>query len=152
MKIHYRNPVADHLATRWEAFQEQATKLGPYLQRFGFYMDRINYFKIPDSESWKFSAFFKNSKRVIHLSFITTLYQEGAVSFFIYPISDKKNVKGINLYKYLRKHFHMVNRKHLFLGRNTGSFSNRLQKVITSYARFSQFYMQSILEGIRWDD
>ncbi len=65
MRIHYKNPLVGHLASRWEAFQEEARMLTGYLQRFGFYLDRVNYLKVPDSDSWKFSAFFRNSKRII---------------------------------------------------------------------------------------
>ena len=152
MRLFYKSPWVDNITSRWEAFEEQARKFTPYLQRFGFQIDAIKYFKIPEKDCWKFSAFFKNSSRIIHLSLITNLYQEGAVSLFIYPISDVDKPKGINLYKYLRKHFKMVSRGSLFLNRYQGDFSHRLQKVFTSYAKLSQFYMQSILHGTKWED
>ena len=139
------------LSARWDAFEEQARRMTPYLQRFGFHFDNAKYLKLPDRDSWKFSAFFKNSNRIIHLSLITNLHQEGAVSLFIYPINQDKT-KGISFYKYLRKHFKMIPRYNLFLNRCNGDFSQRLQKVFTSYAKLSQFYMQSILHGTRWDD
>ncbi len=151
MQLRYKSPWVERLAMRWAAFEDQARRLTPYLQRFGFKFDQVQYFKFPDQDRWKFSAFFKNSSRIIHLSLTTNLHQEGAVSLFIYPI-DHENTKRINFYKYLRKHFKMVPRYNLFLSRSSGDFSQRLHKVFTSYARLCQFYMQSILHGTRWDD
>ncbi len=150
MKLQYRNPWVDRLAKRWQAFEEQALKLAPYLQRYGFQIDAIKYFKVPKTEYWKFSALFKNSTRIIHLSLITNLHQEGAVSLFVYRRSGQR--KHISLYKYLRKHFKMVRRDSLFLSRYQGDFAQRLHQVFNSYLRLSQFYMQSILRGTRWDD
>ncbi len=151
MRLQYKNPWVDSLTDRWQVFEEQARKMTPYLQRFGFRFDTVKYLKLPDQDSWKFSAFFRNSTRIIHLSLITNLRQEGAVSLFIYPI-NKEQSKGINFYKYLRKHFKMVSRYSLFLNRSSGDFAQRLHKVITSYARLCQFYMQGILHGTKWDD
>ncbi len=152
MKLKYRNPIADSLDERWRVFEEQANLLTSYLQRFGFKMDTVQRSRLAAPSSWKFSAIFRNSRRIINLSLITTSRQEGAVSLFIYPVSKKGKTSYISLYKYLRKHFSMVNRKYLFLNQYSGDFSQRLQKVIESYARFSQFYMQSILQGLKWDD
>ncbi|NND07436.1 MAG: hypothetical protein HKN87_13750 [Saprospiraceae bacterium] len=150
MKIHYRDPITDRLSERWEAFEEQATVLASQLRQFGFRIDQLNYSQIRAARSWRFTAILKNSQRVIHLSLTTSRQHTGAVSFLIYPKSGKG--RHINLYKYLRKHFGMLDRKYLFLSRYRGDFSYRLQKVIKSYARFSQFYMQSILQGTSWDE
>jgi hypothetical protein len=145
--------MAEGLFCRWLCFQEQATKVYPYFQKFGFDLESITYGRISDTNSWRFIALYRNSKRVVNLSLITALDKEGAVSLFITKASEKgHHSNSINLYKYLRKHFSMLDRKSLFLNRNTGDFSHRLQKVFRSYARFSQFYMVSILRGIRWDD
>ena len=154
MKIKYRNPVADHIAERWAVFEREASNLTSYLNRFGFHMDKIVCHRISSSRSYKFSAILKNSRRIVNLSYISTSHDQGAVSLFIYPIKEDegKKYKYINLYKYLRKHFGMVNRKYLFLSQYRGDFSQRFQRVVRSYARFSQFYMQSILQGIKWDE
>lgn len=145
--------MAEALFCRWLCFQEQATKVYPYFQKFGFDLESITYGRISDTNSWRFIALYRNSKRVVNLSLITALDKEGAVSLFITKATENgHHSNSINLYKYLRKHFSMLDRKSLFLNRNTGDFSHRLQKVFRSYARFSQFYMVSILRGIRWDD
>ncbi len=152
MKVQYKNPIADHVADKWLIFEEQARLLTTYLARFGFHIDALECMRVRSAKSWKFSAILKNSNRIIHLSMITTAIQAGAVSLFIYPMEKKKGHHYISLYKYLREHFSMVNRKYLFLSQYRGDFAQRLHKVIHSYARFSQFYMQSILQGIKWDD
>ena len=152
MKIHYRDPITDRLSERWEAFEQQAAALALYLRRFGFQIDQLSYSHIRNSRRWRFSAILKNSQRVIHLSLTTSRQHTGAVSFLIYPKSGQGKGSYISLYKYLRKHFSMLDRKYLFLNRYRGDFSYRLQKVIKSYARFSQFYMQSILQGTSWDE
>jgi hypothetical protein len=151
--VKHKNPMADGLFSRWLSFHEQATKVYPYFQKFGFNLESITYGRIAHTNSWRFMALYRSSKRLVNLSLITALDKEGAVSLFITRAAEKDNHHdSINLYKYLRKHFSMLNRKSLFLSRNTGDFSHRLQKVFRSYARFSQFYMVSILRGIRWDD
>ncbi|MCB0666940.1 MAG: hypothetical protein KDC80_13990 [Saprospiraceae bacterium] len=144
--------MAERLISRWLSFQEQATKIYPYFQKFGFKLESISYGKVANTNSWRFTALYRNSKRLLNLSLITALDRDGAVSFFITRVPDKEENRTINLYKYLRKHFSMLNRKSLFLNRYSGDFSQRLQKVFRSYARFSQFYMQSILHGTWWDD
>lgn len=144
--------MADRLISRWLSFQEWATKIYPYFQKFGFQLESISYGKVGNTNSWRFTALYRNSKRLLNLSLITALDREGAVSFFITRVPDKDENRSINLYKYLRKHFSMLNRKGLFLNRYSGDFSQRLHKVFRSYARFSQFYMQSILHGTWWDD
>ena len=151
MRLSYKNPWLALMTKRWKAFEEQARRIAPYLQRFGYRIEHIKYLKIPDTESWKFSAFFRSSSRIIHISLITSEQQEGAVSFFIYPTNNEES-RGISFYKYLRKHFRMVPRRGLFLSRYRGDFSDRLQKVLQSYVKLSQFYAQSILHGLRWDD
>lgn len=144
--------MAERLISRWLSFHEQATKIYPYFQKFGFKLESISYGKVANTNSWRFTALYRNSKRLLNLSLITALDRDGAVSFFITRVPDKEENRTINLYKYLRKHFSMLNRKSLFLNRYSGDFSQRLQKVFRSYARFSQFYMQSILHGTWWDD
>lgn len=152
MKIHYRDPLADHISERWLAFEEQAAMLVSHLRRFGFKMDQLKCIRMRSSQWWRFSAILENSQRIIHLSLTTSREHTGAVSFMIYPKHTKERTRYINLYKYLRKHFSMLDRKYLFLSRSRGDFAQRLQKVIKSYARFSQFYMQSILQGNKWDE
>lgn len=152
MMIEHKSPMAERLISRWISFQEQATKICPYFQKFGFKLESISYGKVANSNSWRFTALYRNSKRLLNLSLITALDRDGAVSFFITRVPDLEHSHTINLYKYLRKHFSMLNRSSLFLSRYSGDFSQRLQKVFRSYARFSQFYMQSILHGTWWDD
>ncbi|NND33071.1 MAG: hypothetical protein HKN76_10810 [Saprospiraceae bacterium] len=145
--------MTERLSSRWYSFQEQAWKVYPYFRKFGFYLDSITYGRVANTNTWRFKALYRNSKRVVDLSLITAIDQEGAVSLFITKDPENNNKSAsINLYKYLRKNFSMLNRKSLFLSRNSGDFSHRLQKVFRSYARFSQFYMVSILRGIKWDD
>ena len=152
MIVEHKNPMADRLVSRWKSFQEQATKIYPYFQKFGFRLESMTYDKVANSNSWRFTALYRSSQRLVNLSLITALDREGAVSFFITEVAKQEKNRTINLYKYLRKHFSMLNRKCLFLNGYSGDFSQRLQKVFRSYARFSQFYMQSILRGIWWDD
>ena len=145
--------MADRLMARWISFQEQAHKVYPYFQKIGFYLDSISYGRVANTNTWRFKAIYRNSKRLVNLSLITALDKEGAVSLFITKVPENSiQSPSINLYKYLRTHFSMLNRKSLFLNRNSGDFSHRLQKVFRSYARFSQFYMMSILRGVRWED
>ena len=152
LMVEHKNPMAERLFKRWLAFQEQASKIYPDFEKFGFHLDSITYGRIAHSNSWRFTALFKNSKRILNLSLITALDREGAVSFFITRVPERDHGHTINLYKYLRKHFSMLNRKSLFLNNCSGDFSQRLQKVFRSYARFSRFYMQSILHGTWWDE
>ena len=152
MMIEHKSPMAERLISRWVSFQEQATSIYPHFQKFGFRLESISYGKVANSNSWRFTALYRNSKRLLNLSLITALDRDGAVSFFITRVPDREHSHTINLYKYLRKHFSMLNRSSLFLSRYSGDFSQRLQKVFRSYARFSQFYMQSILHGTWWDD
>lgn len=150
--VEHKNPMADQLVKRWTSFQEQATKIYPYFQKFGFHLESISYGRVAQTNSWRFTALYRNSKRLLNLSLITALDREGAVSLFITRVTDRDSRTTINIYKYLRKNFGMLNRKSLFLNRYSGDFSQRLQRVFRSYARFSQFYMQSILRGTWWDD
>jgi len=153
LTIEHKNPMADGLRFRWRCFEEQARKLCPYLQRFGLSLESVSYDRVANSNSYRFTAIYRNHKRLVNLSLITAMDKEGAVSFFISNEAENGPTRTINLYKYLRKHFGMLNRKSLFLSHySSGDFSNRLQRVFRSYARFSQFYMQSILSGAWWND
>jgi hypothetical protein len=152
MIVDHKSPLAGRLFSRWLSFQEQAMKICPYFQKFGFHLESITYGPVARSNCWRFTALYRNSRRLLNLSLITSPDREGAVSFFISREADRDHHHTINLYKYLRKHFSMLNRKSLFLSRYSGDFSQRLQKVFRSYARFSQFYMQSILRGTWWDE
>ncbi len=151
MKIGYRNPALPELSHQWNVFQDRSKEMLEQLRQFGFQIDDIRWERLSKVDTYKFCARYINADRIISLSLITNKYQDGAVSMLVYPRSSTKR-KFINIYKYLRKHFGMVNRKSLFLNRYHGDFSERLQKVFYSYARFSQFYFQSILQGILWED
>jgi hypothetical protein len=152
MKISYRNPWSDQINQQWEAFQEQTLKLSHLLIQYGFTRETSKYFKIPKSNYWKFSAFFKSEDRTIKISYSSRLQKEGAVSFSIYPNGSKSEPQGINLYQYLKKNFTPVSRKSLFLSRYKGTFSQKLYRVFKNYVTFGEFYMHSILSGKYWDD
>jgi len=152
MKILYRNPWADQLKQQWEAFCEQSAKITPLLRQYGFKKESTNYFKIPNSDLWKFSTQFISAKRIIRVSYTSNLRQEGDVTFDIFPITKRTVEKGINIYKYLCKNFSSVSTKSLFLSRYQGDFSKRLYKVLKNYITFGEFYMHSILSGKYWID
>ncbi|MBK8501875.1 MAG: hypothetical protein IPL46_06510 [Saprospiraceae bacterium] len=90
--VEHKSPMAERLFNRWTAFQEQASKIYPDFQKFGFHLESITYGRIAQSNSWRFTALFKNSKRILNLSLITALDREGAVSFFITRVPEKDQV------------------------------------------------------------
>ncbi|MDH3651746.1 MAG: hypothetical protein OEQ53_18825 [Saprospiraceae bacterium] len=149
MQIHYRDPWMNALNERQKMFQEQVARLVPILQRFGFEMETDRLYKLLESGSGKFTAFFRSSSRILKISFLTGRHNDGAVSFSIYPTTESK---GINLYKYLRQHFSLVNRRSLFLSKYKGNLSERLSKVFDMYLRYGEFYMYGILAGLKWDE